>query len=331
MIEEKYLADSKFKIRRKKWVDNPGEAAWAWEKDMLEHNETLKVYDCNPFAGVFQFRDNLYGLYLENADGLGNVWMFLIEGPKYGLLIDTGYGIGDTKALVNELLGGKPFYVANTHCGIDHTLGNCRFDKIHCFPGEAVKLRRHDEHIWDYLFDEKGEPIWMEFSREDLPVFKKYEIVECEDGHVFDLGDGYEVEMIWVPGHAEGHAAFLDRHNRILFTGDSITSNYGANGLVDRPNPKPIYGGVHCNYKSYRVGLQKIMDRYDQFDTFFPQHHQVDFDKSILKSCVKAVDEILANPENYDGEHSFINKDGNLESYRLKNIEGFIGKYAYNL
>ena len=62
-----------------------------------------------------------------------------------------------------------------------------------------------------------------------------------------------------------------------------------------------------------------------------PQHHQVDFDKSILKGCVKAVDEILENPENYDGEYSFINKENHLESYKLKNIEGFIGKYAYNI
>lgn len=331
MLDQKYNANSVFKIRRKKWVDEPGEAAWEWEKNLLEHDKTLRVYACDPFVGVFKFRENLYGLYCENADGLGNVWMFLIDGPQKGLLIDTGYGVGDTKALVDELLDGKPCIVANTHCGIDHTLGNCRFSRVYCFPGEAAKLRTHDAHIWDYLFDAEGEAIWMDITREDLPVWKPYDIVECEDGHVFDLGDGYEVEMLWVPGHAEGHANFLDRQNRILFTGDNITSNYGANGLVDRPNPKPIYGGEHCNYKSYRKGLDKIMACYDQFDKIFPQHHQVDFDKFILQGCVKAVDEILADPENYDGVHSFINKDGQLESYRMKNIEGFIGKYAFNV
>jgi glyoxylase-like metal-dependent hydrolase (beta-lactamase superfamily II) len=322
---------SKFKMRRIKWVDKPDPLSWQWQKDLLENNETLKVYDCNPFVAVFNFRENLYGLMIENADGLADVWMYLIVGPEKGLLIDTGYGIGDTRALVEEILDGKPYYVANTHCGIDHTFGNCRFDKVYCFPGEVPKLERQDEHIWDYLFDEKGDPIWMDFSREDLPVFKKYEISVCEDGHIFDLGAGYEVEMLWLPGHAEGHAAFLDKSNRILFTGDSITSMLGNNGLVDRPNPKPIFGGPHCNYKSFRKELDKIMARYDQFDKVFPQHLMNDIDKSLIPNMVKAVDEILRDPENYDGTYSFINKNNELESCRLKNIAGFPGRFGYNV
>jgi len=323
--------NSKFKLRRKKWVDPPDAVSWAWQKDLLENNKTLEVYDCDPYVAVFKFRENLYGLLAENADGLSDVWMYLIEGPEKGLLIDTAYGIGDTKALVEEILGGKPYYVADTHCGIDHTLGNCRFDKVYCFPGEVPKLERHDGHIWDYLFNTDGNPIWMDFSRSDLPVFKKYEIVQCEDGHIFDLGNGYEVEMLWLPGHAEGHAAFLDRQNRILFTGDCITSMNGVNGLVDRPNPKPVYGGPHCNYKSFRKELNKIIDRYDQFDRVFPQHLINDIDKSVILSAVKAVDEILENPDNYDDVYSFINKDNMLESYRMKNIEGFNGRFAFNL
>ena len=322
---------SEYKMRRIKWVDDPIDRVWEWEKDMLENNPALKVYEEDPFVAVIQFRDNFWGLHAENADGLGDVWMYLIEGPEKGLLIDTAYGVGDTRALVEKLLNGKPYFVANTHVGIDHTLGNCRFDKVYCFPGEARKMRLHNEHIWDYLFDENGNPKWLEFTREDLPVWKPYEIVEVEDGHVFDLGDGYEVEMIWTAGHAEGHAEFIDKHNRILFCGDNMTMQYGANGLVDRPNPKPIYGGEHCNYKSFKNGLEKIMQRYDTFDTVYPQHFKGGYPKEIIPNCLKAVEEILANPEDYDETYGFVNKDNVYESYRLKHIDGFEGSFAFNI
>lgn len=42
-----------------------------------------------------------------------------------------------------------------------------------------------------------------------------------EDGHIFDLGDGYEVELVMLPGHSPGQSGYYDHHNHIIFTGDT--------------------------------------------------------------------------------------------------------------
>ena len=150
--------------------------SWAYMKELRENNKTKKIYPVNPYVEVYQFRDSLYGWFTHNLDGGGDVWMFLVVGPERALLIDTAYGLGDLPGLAAEITGGKPLLVANTHEHFDHAYGNCRFEKVYCHEYLVPYLETQNEHIWDYLFDEYGDNIWVEFDRNDLPRFKKYEI-----------------------------------------------------------------------------------------------------------------------------------------------------------
>ena len=60
----------------------------------------------------------------------------------------------------------------------------------------------------------------MRAAREnmDLPL---PEPTLVEGGEVLDIG-GREFEMIWTPGHTEGHLCVLDRAEQALFTGDHL-------------------------------------------------------------------------------------------------------------
>ncbi|MEG0855330.1 MAG: MBL fold metallo-hydrolase [Terrisporobacter sp.] len=49
--------------------------------------------------------------------------MYLIEGSKKALLIDTGMGLEGLKEVISEI-AEKELLVINTHGHIDHTLGN---------------------------------------------------------------------------------------------------------------------------------------------------------------------------------------------------------------
>ena len=130
--------------------------SWAYMKALREHNKTKRILDVDPYAEVYQFRDNMYGLLIISADGMGDAWMYLIVGPEKALLIDTGFGIGNLKGLADELSGGKPLIVANTHCHFDHAYGNCQFERAYCHELEVdVMNSKQDPHIWDYLFDEQ--------------------------------------------------------------------------------------------------------------------------------------------------------------------------------
>jgi glyoxylase-like metal-dependent hydrolase (beta-lactamase superfamily II) len=265
--------------------------SWAYMKLLRENDSTKRVYDVNPFAEVYRFRDNMYGILTVSADGMGDPWMFLIVGPEKAMLIDTGFGIGDLKGLVAEITGGMPVIVANTHCHFDHAYGNCQFERCYCHEYEAqVMNSKQDPHIWDYLFNENGKGIWLDFERSDIVPYKQYEVVGVPDGYRFDLGGGYEVELIWVPGHSAGHAMFLDKRGRNLIAGDGIISmRIGIGG-----------GSPFRTVPAYRKEMIKLATRMDEFDHIFSGHFVVDLETTVIPSLIEACDAIIANPEAYD-------------------------------
>ncbi len=244
------------KAKRLLWGSPPNDISWAYIKMLREHNKTCKVFEVNPYIEVYQFRENLFGLYHPNCDGGGDVWLYLIVGSAKAMLIDTGYGLGDLAGLVGQLSGGKPIVVVNTHTGPDHVLGNFRFDKIYCHEYEVQNI--HDKctsDCFDYLFDKNGDNIWLQFDREDLPAYREFELIGVPDGHVWDLGDGHEVELVWTAGHQPGHAMFLDKKSRTLFTGDDVCSD-----VIGCGSPRDFkHYKEYMNVQSYRDCLLSLM------------------------------------------------------------------------
>jgi glyoxylase-like metal-dependent hydrolase (beta-lactamase superfamily II) len=296
--------------------------SWAYMKELRENNKTKIIYPVNPYVEVYQFRDSLYGWFTHNLDGGGDVWMFLIVGPEKAMLIDTAYGLGDLKGLADKITGGKPLIVANTHEHFDHAYGNCRFDKVYCHEYLTPYLEMQHAHMWDYLFDEYGDNIWVEFDRNDLPKFKKYEIAGVPDGYKFNLGGGHEVELLYQGGHSAGHAALIDKKNRVAFTGDNIICDTSGCGSVNVTRPGPH--GENTMLKVYRENLKRLIDRMDEFDHVYPGHFMVDVENGVLPNELETIDEILANPEGYDYKIEAWGKTGSDPAVRYaKHIRGF--------
>ncbi len=293
----------------------------AYMKELRTHNKTKKVYDVNPYAEVYQFRDNVYGILTESADGMGDPWMYLIIGPEKAMLIDTSFGIGDLKGLVDEITGGMPIVLVNTHASYDHSYGNCQFERAYCHEYSVPELELElTPHIWDYLFDEDGNNIWLEFDREDIVEYKDYEIIGCPNGHIFDLGGGHEVELIFLPGHKAGHAGFLDKKNRILFCGDDfISMRVGISG----PKPGLPYG-EYATVTALRNELEKLVKRTDEFDSLFPGHFIVDIDNSVVQNMLDTCNAVVADPSCYD-----FTQERRGKKFMYKNIKG-LGDLAYN-
>src|SRR6478609_11483986 len=67
------------------------------------------------------------------------VQSFLIEGNDRAILLDTGMGVGDIRA-VAESLTSLPLSVVNSHAHWDHVGGNWRFDDIAIHRAEADAL-----------------------------------------------------------------------------------------------------------------------------------------------------------------------------------------------
>lgn len=318
------------KARRLLWFGPQNAVSCAYMKLLREHFENRKVYDCDPYIEVYQFRDNLYGLFHPNCDGAGDVWMWLTIGPEKCLLVDTGYGLGDLKALVDEISGGKEVIVVNTHDHYDHAFGNCRFGRAYCHEALKPLVDQQNEHMWDYLFyKDTGKNIWLDFEREALPEFRPYEVVGVPDGYKWDLGGGYEIELLNCGGHGgPGASMYLDKQNKILFTGDNLCSDISGCGNVSYPIE-------NCSLYKFKEFLKKLVEtRLDDIDWVFPMHFMCDLENRVLIDMLEALEEILKDPEhNYDmriESNSSSNPNAPKRVRYTKYIQGF-SNIAYSI
>jgi glyoxylase-like metal-dependent hydrolase (beta-lactamase superfamily II) len=270
---------------------------------------------------VYQFKDNLYGLYNDNLDGVPDNWMWLIVGPRKAMVIDTAYGLGDSKGLVDEITGGMPLIVANTHTHSDHCLGNCRFEQVHCheYDYEAAQSLMKPT-AWDSIFDKNGKCPYLEFDRKDLPVYKNYDLVAVKNGHIFNLGGDYDVELVWTGGHSPGHSMYLDKKSRYLFTGDIVVSHVMMAGTGPRPG-RPY--GQYANLTTFRENQTKLVARLNEYDYLFPGHMMANIESNVMVGVLQGVNEIIANPESYTYKEIVTPSSGPQQERLHKYVNGF--------
>lgn len=284
---------------------------WSFMKVLREYSTLKQEFAINPYVEVYKFRDNLYCLYSESLDGAGDPWMYVIEGPKKAMLIDTGFGVGDLKGLIKELIPDKELIVVNTHAHFDHAYGNAQFERCYCHEAEVERMKKtNNDKIWDYLFDENGKPIYTEFDRNDLIEYHEYEIVGVKDGHIFDLGDGYEVEAVHLPGHTPGQCGFYDLHNKTMFIGDTT-----GIGRIFEGEPFTEF----CTVTALRDALVKLKPRFDEMSGVFPGHGMLDQTPSVLQYLLDTCNQIIDNPLNFDKE-IVMERHGTVQKMYKKNI-----------
>lgn len=269
-----------------------------WKAEHIPQGKTDPIF---PYGKILKFRDNVYSIFEKSFDGHGDPWMHLIIGPEKAMLIDTGFGVGDLRGLVEKLSGGKPLIVVNTHPHLDHCYGNCQFEKVYCHKFAVRDLEKQNEHMWDHLMDENGKGKWIPFDRSEIVPFKKYEIEACENGTIFDLGDGYEVEAVFMPGHDPGHFCFLDKKDRILYGGDSLlyVAGMGHGKKDNEDTPYKEYRSV----EAFRNELEKLAGCLDEFDCVFMSHMVLGEDRQLVKDLFLAADVIVKDPDSNQFVH----------------------------
>lgn len=305
---------------------------WSFMKILREYSTLKQFYpEINPYTEVYKVRDNMYALYNDSFDGAGDVWMYLIDGPEKALIVDTSFGVGDLKGLIRHLVGDKEIIVCNTHSHYDHCYGNAQFDKVYCheYEYDAI-MSKNNPDIWDYLFNQTdhdidvwgktihpGEPIYTEFDKKDIIVdidyketYKPYELVPVEDGHLFDLGDGYLVEAVLLPGHTMGQCGYYDHQNHTLCCGD-------VTGIGKQPAGTPH--GEYCTVEALHDALTKLQPRFSEISGVFPGHGAWDVSPLCLQYLLDTTNAIMKNPENFDRKTE-VERDGKKGIAISKNI-----------
>ena len=86
---------------------------------------------------IFQVQNLAPGVHLISEGGLTHT--YLVEGGDWALLVDTGLGTGDIRAVLEQITD-LPIIVVNTHAHWEHIGGNHHFDTIAIHPAEAALL-----------------------------------------------------------------------------------------------------------------------------------------------------------------------------------------------
>ncbi len=184
------------------------------EKNIVFSNDELKI---------IQQEKNMW--IVETAD---MSTMYIIEGKKKSLLIDTGTDCKGLNKIV-EKITQKPLSVVVTHCHPDHA-GNIKyFDDIYMHPYDTVLI-------------------------DMFPATKEYkgEIHFINEGYIFDLG-GTKLEVKHTPGHTPGSIVLLDWDSKNCYSGDAFGS--GQVWLQVKP-VSPI-----STYLASTKKMEKYMDK----------------------------------------------------------------------
>lgn len=197
------------------------------KKDIyLEDEDGLIVPMSEPY---FRAKQIAPGTWQVLSDG---DYSYLLEGEEEALLIDSGYGAGNIRDYCQTLTDKPLSKIANTHDHFDHTANNSYFDLTY-LSAETKPLATIP---------------FPSFAGIDFP--RNYPVQIVGDGDVIPL-KGRELLVFEIPDHAVGSLAFLDRKERILFSGDEFS-----------PMGKSLNNGV----AHWLAMLQKLVPYRKDFD-----------------------------------------------------------------
>jgi glyoxylase-like metal-dependent hydrolase (beta-lactamase superfamily II) len=171
---------------------------------------------------MLQVRAFVFNPFQENT-------FVLYDETNECIVIDPGCSDDQEKRQLQSFITQQQLKVKlllNTHCHIDHVLGNAFVKKVYgvnllIHPEEKVVLKAAEVYAPGYGF-----PMY-----EDLPA----------DGYLVENDlvkfGNQTLTVLFVPGHSPGHVAFYDEKNELVIGGDVLF--YNSIGRTDMP------GGNH--------------------------------------------------------------------------------------
>ena len=194
---------------------------------------------------------------------------YLLLGLDRAILIDTGLGVGNIKAVVDSLTN-LPLFIVTTHAHWDHIGGHQYFAHFAVHEAErdwlAVKFPLPLQAVKHNLTFKPCE-FPKDFSLERYQIFHRIPQQLLHDRDCLDLG-GRRLNVVHTPGHSPGHCCFYEPDRQYLYSGDLIYSGC-LNAFYPSTDPEQFYRSVQ---KVCQLNVRSIL----------PGHHQLDLAPSLI-------------------------------------------------
>lgn len=237
---------------------------------------------------------------------------YLIVGSESALLFDTGNGLGDVRAIVDQLTD-KPVQVLNSHSHFDHIGGNYQFGKV-LSPSTDFSIansRGNDSR----QIQEEASPAALCKGLPDGVTAENHRInsysiaAQVFDGDIIDLGSR-TLEVLLVPGHTDDSLALFERESGLLWTGDIFYEG-------------PIWlFAPETDLAAYEKSLARLVALVPQLTALLPAHNTPSVAPEMLVRTQEALQIV------FRGEASSVPTWDGVVSFEFKGF-GFLMRQDY--
>lgn len=188
---------------------------------------------------------------LEFAVLEGNPFMentyIVYDDTREAVIIDPGCSTTEERKQLMDYIEVKclkPKRLLNTHCHIDHVLGNK-------YVGTVFGLKPEYHKIEQQVLDSCEQVAAMyHIPYDPSPHAERY----IETGEIIEFGNT-KLEVRFTPGHSPGSVIFINHEHKVIFAGDVLFQ--GSIGRTDLPG-----GDFDTLEKSIRDQLYTLPDDY---------------------------------------------------------------------
>jgi hydroxyacylglutathione hydrolase len=213
---------------------------------------------------VFSSKKLCANTWLIQGDGCTS---YLIVGEKCGLMIDTGFATENIQKYAQTLTDKPVLWAANTHGHFDHTGGNGWFERTF-MSAKALEIAKTPYP-----------------SKQTLTYPLNYPVTIVGDGDLIDLG-ARSLEIFEIPAHAPSSIAFLDRKERILFSGDEVAPFVMLYWMQEEPQP---------TIEQHARNMEKLLQHRKEFDFLCSGHGEELMPASMVETFLEHDNGILSD------------------------------------
>ena len=182
-----------------------------------------------------------------------NTYLAWCDNKKEAAVVDPGCFNKNEESVIRDFIKNNNLslkYLLNTHCHIDHILGNNfikkTFSPEYYVPEKDVILLEH--------FQKQCEAVGIEAVKPPIPEKFISEDLELKIGDI-------AIKFLFTPGHTPGEYCFFFENEKKCFTGDVLFK--GSIGRTD------LWGG---NYETLMDSIKTKLMSLDDEVVIYPGH-----------------------------------------------------------